>query len=294
MNLQARPLSYTLGAQVIGLDFSRRIDETSVQWLRETFLKYSILLFRGQSITREQHVKLSEWFGEVESNEAAPKQRLDGHPKVLTVEHRPRSDYKPTDYYNGMFWHTDHSHTLKPARATTLHAIEIPEVGGDTMFSNMYAAYDALSNAMKKMLDGLYAVHPVGTYTRRIDRSSPEAFAASMKKHPPIAQPLVREHPESRRKALYLSEKVRLIDGLTAEESQPILDFLCRHSTRPQFVYRHRWQKDDLLVWDNCCLMHLAVNDFDKSQRRYMERTVVNGPASGYAYEGAVPSWTNL
>ena len=294
MNLQARPLSYTLGAEIVGLDFRRRIDEASINWLRDTFLNYSILLFRGLSITREQHVELSGWFGEVESNEAAPVQRLQGFPQILTVEHRPRPDYKRTDYYNGMFWHTDHSHTLNPARATTLHAVEIPDVGGDTMFSNMYAAYESLSDGMKKMLDGLYAVHPVGTYTRRIDRSSPEAMAASMKRHPPIAQPLVREHPESKRKALYLSEKVKQVVGLTPEESQPILDFLCKHATRPQFVYRHRWQKDDLLVWDNCCLMHLAVNDFDKSQARYMERTVINGPPSGYAYDGPVPAWTTL
>src|SRR3954465_15784195 len=116
MNLQARPLSYTLGAQVTGLDFSRRVDETSIQWLRDTFVKYSILLFRGHNISRELHIDLSGWFGDLESNDAAPAQRIEGYPQILFVAHRPRADYKATDVYNGMLWHTDHSHTLRPAR----------------------------------------------------------------------------------------------------------------------------------------------------------------------------------
>ena len=154
-----------------------------------------------------------------------------------------------------------------------MRAVEVPDVGGDTMFANMYLAYDTLSERMKKLIAGLHGVHLPGT-------------AQSRRTIPPIAQPLVRVHPETGRKALYVGEKVSLLVGMTAEESRPLLQFLCRHAARPQFVYRHQWCKDDLLMWDNRCTNHIALGDFDRTQLRHMERATVNGTPSGYVYEG--------
>src|SRR5262249_27397115 len=139
---------------------------------------------------------------------------------------------------------------------------------------------------MKDLIADLYAIHPGGS--RRVEAASPERLAEARRLSPPIAQPVVRVHPESGRKALYLTEKIKQFVGFTPDESKPLLDFLCRHATRPQFVYRHRWLKDDLVMWDNRCTMHIAVNDYDHSQTRHMERTTVLGTPSGYVYEGPV------
>jgi taurine dioxygenase len=164
-----------------------------------------------------------------------------------------------------------------------LRCVELPGVGGDTMFANMYLAYDSLSDGMKKTLAGLDGIH---ARQRKFDNLTPER-AEFLKRQRPVAQPAVRVHPETGRKALYLGEKVKQFVGWTPEESQPLLDFLNRHATRPQFVYRHQWQKDDLLMWDNRCTMHLAVGDFDLTQIRHMERTTIRGTPSGYLYENA-------
>ena len=283
MSLRIHPLSYNLGAEITGVDFSRPQSEQNLALIHGAFLDHSVLLFRGQPVTREQHIAVSGWFGELESNDAAPVMRIENYPQILMVSHKPNPNWKPSDDYVGKVWHTDHSHTLHPAKATTLRGVEVPDIGGDTMFANMCLAYETLSDGMKKLLEGQHAIHPVGVHTRRIDKSSPQRMAESIRRNPPIAQPLVRVHPDTGRKALYLSVKLKQIVGMTPEESAPLLDDLCRHSEKPQFVYRHHWRKDDLLVWDNRCLMHMAVNDFDKTQTRYLERTVIKGTPSGYA-----------
>lgn len=169
--------------------------------------------------------------------------------------------------------------------ASLLHAVEIPDIGGDTMFSNLYLAYESLSDGMKKIIDALDAVHMMEV-TAQIDTSSTERQAESRRRNT-TAQPLVRAHPETGRKALFVGAyKVRRIVGFTADEGRPLLQFLCDHAAQPRFVYRHRWQQGDLLVWDNRCTNHMAVGDFDRSQIRHMERTTVMGSPSGYQYEG--------
>jgi taurine dioxygenase len=164
-----------------------------------------------------------------------------------------------------------------------LRCVELPDVGGDTMFANMYMAYDSLSDGMKKMLAGLDGIH---ARQRKFTDISPER-AEFLKRQKPVAQPAVRVHPETGRKALYVGDKVKQFVGLTPEESRPLLDFLSSHSARPQFVYRHQWRQDDLVLWDNRCTMHLAVGDFDETKIRHMERTTVKGTPSGYLYEAA-------
>ena len=152
------------------------------------------------------------------------------------------------------------------------------------MFANMYRAYDTLSDGMKKLLDGLHAVHMDGYAI--VDYSSPEREAESRRLNPAAAHPVVRVHPETGRKTLYINDEVRLFVGMTGEESKPLIQYLVNHAVRPQHVYRHRWQKDDLLIWDNRCLLHIALADYDRTKVRHMERTTVNGAVSGYAYDG--------
>jgi len=282
MITQIRRLSFALGAEIIGIDIRKPLDDKSFSEVHAAFLEYGVLLFRGQPLTREQHIALTRRFGEVEKNDTKYKPDSEHlgpahadperkYPDI--VVNNPHPNIKRSDY-EGNFWHTDGMTGCSPPMASLLRGIEVPEVGGDTMFANMYLAYQTLSDTMKKLIEGLYGIRPG---TTRLKYKQPT---------PSIAHPLVRVHPETSRKSLYLSEKVSRIDGMTVEESEPLIQFLCNHAVRPQFVYRHRWRKDDLLIWDNRCLLHNAVGDYDSAQTRHMERTRVLGTPSGAYISG--------
>jgi len=250
------------------------LDEKTFAQVHAAFLEYSILLFRGQHLTREQHIAFSRRFGELDRNDvirndAQMRNRDLGFPEISV--NNPGPNPKPSDYSGG-YWHSDRSNTPIPASASLLRGVEIPPVGGDTLFANMYLAYETLSDGMKKLIEGLHGVHsPV--------KAQPN--------HPPnLAHPIVKVHPETGRKSLYIGDKVRQFVGMTAKESAPLIDFLCKHAETPQFVYRHQWQKDDLVIWDNRCTSHFALGDYDKTQTRHMERTTVMGAPSGYVFEG--------
>ncbi|HEX6318879.1 MAG TPA: TauD/TfdA family dioxygenase [Burkholderiales bacterium] len=280
MAIEFHSLSYALGAEVQGLDIRRPVSGADWEAVHQGFLKYGVLLFRGQRLTREQHIAFSRLFGELDRHESLPLDRDPQHPELLMVTNDAKPDGTPSNSrYTGQMWHSDMSFTLAPALGSLLRAVDVPPVGGDTMFANMSLAYEALSPAMQRMLEGLHGIHHS---ERKNSGMSAQWEAENRKRNPPVAQPLVRVHPETGRKALYIGEKVKCLEGLTPEESQPILDYLVRHATRPQFVYRHRWQTDDLLIWDNRCTCHLALGDYDPTRRRHLERTTVLGTASGY------------
>ncbi|MBI4196114.1 MAG: TauD/TfdA family dioxygenase [Betaproteobacteria bacterium] len=283
MSLKLRRLSYALGAEVCGIDVSRPMTEAAFGEIYRAFLAHGILLFRDQAITREQHIEFSRRFGELDRHDALPRDRHPDHPELLMVTNEPKPDGSPSDSrYTGRQWHSDMSFTMEPALGSLLRCIAVPEVGGDTLFANMYMAYDALSEGMKKLIAGLHGIHLSGT--RKIANTETGIPRAEEQKriNPPVAQPVVRVHPETGRKALYIGEKVRRFDGMTEEESKPLIDYLVRHATRPEFVYRQHWRKNDVLVWDNRCTMHQALGDFDETRLRHMERTTVLGTPSGY------------
>ena len=179
------------------------------------------------------------------------------------------------------------SFTLVPSLGSLLRCVNAPPVGGDTLFANMYMAYDALSDGMKKLLEGLHGIHLSGTRKIANDNTGVTRAVEQKRLNPPVAQPVVRVHPETGRKALYIGEKVGRFDNMTAEESRPLIDYLCRHATRPEFVYRHNWRENDIVVWDNRCTMHCALGDFDETQLRHLERTTVLGTPSGYVAQAA-------
>jgi taurine dioxygenase len=281
MTIHIRRLSHALGAEITGVDLRESLSDATFKQINETFLEYGILLFRGQALTRDQHIGFSRRFGELDNNDAQPRDRDPEYHEIALVTNRPKPNGKPSDSrYTGRVWHSDRSYTTVPAAASLLLGLEIPDVGGETMFTNMYVAYDTLSDTMKSLISGLSGVH--GGDTRPILDLTPERAAEMKRLNPPVAQPLVRVHPETGRKALYVGDKVKKIVGMTSEESKPILEYLCRHATRYEFLYRHQWRCNDLLVWDNRCTMHIALGDFDETQRRHMERTTVMGTPSGY------------
>ena len=283
MVMRLRKLSYALGAEVCGIDIAKPMSESTFGEIYQAFLAHGILLFRDQDITREQHIEFSRRFGALDRHDALPRDRHPEYPELLMVTNEPKPDGSPSDTkYTGRQWHSDMSFTTAPSLGSLLKCYAVPEVGGDTLFASMYAAYDALSAGMKKMIADLHGIHLSGT--RKLANSTTGILRAEEQKriNPPVAQPVVRTHPETGRKALYIGEKVKRFDGMTEEESAPLVDYLVRHATRPEFVYRHQWRKHDILAWDNRCVMHQALGDFDETQLRHMERTTVLGTPSGY------------
>ena len=283
MPLKLRKLSYALGAEVCDIDVAGAMSERQFGEIYRAFLGNGILLFRNQDITREQHIEFSRRFGELDRHEALPRDRHPQYPELLMVTNEPKPDGSPSDTkYTGRQWHSDMSFTTAPSLGSLLKSYAVPDVGGDTLFANMTLAYEALSDGMKKLIANLHGIHQSGTRKLANDATGRERAEEQRRLNPPVAQPVVRVHPETGRKALYIGEKVSRFDGLTAEESKPLIQYLVRHATKPEFVYRHQWQKNDILVWDNRCTMHQALGDFDETQLRHLERTTVLGTPSGY------------
>lgn len=273
--LRINRLAYGLGAEVLGLDIAQAVDDQTIAHIRQAWLEHLVLVFPGQDITLEQHIAFSKRFGPLEVH---PEKHYRHHqyPEIFEVTNRMVDGKKSMTAEVGLKWHSDGAFTLRPPTGSLLHCAQLPSVGGDTWFANMYKAYDALSPTLKGVVDGLRVVNDLASYTnvKQLDEH--------LKDNPAIIQPMVRVHPETGRKALYLNESVtRQIYGMTVEESQGLLQYLFKHSVRPQFTYRHRWRKHDLVMWDNRCAMHLAAADFDKSEIRQMFRTTLEGEPLG-------------
>jgi taurine dioxygenase len=283
MAIKMRRLSNALGAEIRDVDISKPMSESTFGSIHRIFLDHGILLLRNQNVTREQHIEFSRRFGELDKHDALPRDRHPDYPELLLVTNRPNPDGTPSESrYTGRLWHTDLSYTTHPALGSLLRCFNLPEVGGDTLFANMAMAYDALSAGMKKLIADLHGIHLSGTRQINNQEAGTARQAEVMRLNPPIAQPVVRAHPETGRKALYLGEKVKRFDGMTEDESRPLIDYLNKHATRPEFVYRHQWRENDIIVWDNRCTMHQALADFDETQLRHLERTTVMGTPSGY------------
>jgi taurine dioxygenase len=283
MTIKLRKLSHALGAEVCDFNIAAPMSESQFGDVHDAFLKFGCLLFRDQDITREQHIEFSRRFGPLDNHDAFPSDQHPDYPELMVVTNEPQPDGTPSvSRYSGRRWHTDMSHTLVPSLGSLLRCIYIPDCGGDTMFCNTTLAYETLSPAMQQVAGKLHAIHVSGT--RKMDHTAADtAHAAEQKRlSPPVAQPVVRVHPDTGRKALYLGEKVSRFDGMTEAESRPLIEFLNRHATRPEFVYRHQWRQHDIVLWDNRCTLHMALGDFDPAQRRRMERTTVMGSPSGY------------
>jgi len=269
----------SLGAEVRGVDLSRPLSHSVADELRRALVDHLVLLFRDQHLTPEQQITFSQLFGPLCR---VPYVRpMDGYPDVIRV--LKEADERRISTF-GNAWHSDFSFLDEPPMASILYALEVPMHGGDTLWINMYEAYEALSDGMKRMLRGLRAMHsgrpygvtgapPSDLRTSRsigIERNNPEADRE-------VAHPVVRLHPESGRKALFVNSiYTGRFEDMSEAESRPLLDYLYQHALRPEFACRFRWQPGSLAVWDNRCTLHYAVNDYDGS-RRLLHRTQVKG-----------------
>ena len=275
MTLQINKLAFGLGAEVLGLDISKPVSDETIREIRNAWLEHLILVFPGQDITLEQHIAFSKRFGPLEVH-PEKHYRHSQYPEIFEVTNRMIDGKKSLTGEVGLKWHSDGAFTLCPPTGSLLHCAQVPSVGGDTWFANMYKAYDKLSPTMKQVVDGLRVVNDLASYT------NVKQMDEHLKDNPAVVQPMVRVHPETGRKALYLNESVtRQIYGMTQEEGAGLLQFLFRHSVRHDFTFRHRWRKHDLVIWDNRCAMHLAAGDYDKSEIRQMFRTTLAGQPIG-------------
>lgn len=275
-----KQLGFALGAEVSGLDLREPLDELTRRELLAAWHRHLVLVFPGQDLTAAQQIALSRNFGELEKFDALPAYRDPENAEIMLVTNR-RREGKPSETRNtGRNWHTDLSYTARPAKASLLVCKEKPPAGGDTMWANQYLAYETLSAPMRAFVETLEAIHDV-SLVKGIEKRDPEKVAEMRRLNPPIAHPVVRVHPDTGRKALYLGLRTRGFVGYTEEESAPILGFLNAHATSEEFVYRHRWSVNDLVLWDNRCLLHVALADFDQTKTRHMTRTSILGESSG-------------
>ncbi len=268
-------LSPHTGAEVSGVDLTQPIDVEQRERLRRAFVEHSVLVFRDQHLSPHQLLNAVLLFGEV-----FPQHNTRfALPECPDIHYISNQDFY-TDgrrYIPGEGYHTDHSNAAEPPKATVLHAVQLPDHGGDTQFVNMYRAYDDLSAAMRQRIDGLRAVHVY--QSRHSERKLMALSDAARQKVPDaVAHPLVRTHPESGRKAIYLNPiRTEGIVGMEEAEALSLLDELLTHATQPQYQYRHQWHRGDMVMWDNRCLLHKANGDYDMDQVRYLYRVMLKG-----------------
>lgn len=268
------PITGAVGAEIGGLDLAEPLDEQTVLALRAAFNENHVLFFRDQTLSAEQQMAFGRSFGDLGSHpyvEANPD-----HPEVLDIV------TEPDDRVNfGGGWHSDVTFLERPDLGSILYAIDVPSVGGDTLFADQHAAYDALSDTMKGLIGGLTAVHTAGMqyagegYSRQSSamKTRGEAQAAASE----VEHPVVRTHPESGRKSLFVNRAfTERIKGLHRGESKALLEFLFTHAVKEQFTCRFRWQAGSVAMWDNRSVQHYALHDY-KGERRRMRRITIQG-----------------
>lgn len=292
--MELRRLSNSLGAEVIGVDLAQPLAPADLDEIRAAWRDHLVLLFRNQQLTPQAHIDFSRQFGDLDRHEALPRYRHPDHPEIFMITNH-EIDGKPSATRNtGRQWHNDLSYTTRPAMGSLLYCRECPPVGGDTMFANMYLAYETLSKPLRDFLAPLSAVHDV-MGSRDLRKRDPEQIAELRRLNPPVSHPVVRRHPVSGRQALNVHEMMCThFVGMGREESQPILHFLEQHATAHENVYRHQWRVNDLVMWDNRCTLHIALADYEHSSPRHMLRTTLLGEETGKPVspqEAAKISW---
>lgn len=274
-----RPLPGGFGADCTGFDLRQPLQSSERQRVTDAFLDRHLLVFRDQTLSPDEMREFASIFGVVEGNIF---RQPDG--SVLGDVHQisnldasgapGENSYLKSNYH----WHTDKSYLAVPALLTMLQALELPSEGGDTQFADMTAAYDALPEATKREIAGLRAVHSF-EYMRTSTGDRP-LTPAERAATPPVVHPLVRTHPDTGRKSLYIGMYCATIVGMAEAAGRALIDRLQAHATHPQFLYVHRWRPRDLIFWDNRCLLHRAIANYEvKKHRRVLQRAVVRGTA---------------
>jgi len=275
--IDVRPTSASTGAVIRGVDLSQPLSDQTYREIRHALNERGVIFFRDQNITPAQHYAFAQRFGEYDIDPTGGLGSPEGFPMICEVRKEPEETRNI-----GGNWHTDHAFDKCPPLGSILLARELPDYGGDTMFASMYAAYDALSDGLKKTLDGLRAVH---AKTRAYDGLPPERQVSAGEKaqiqkqfaRREAVHPVTPVHPESGRKLLFVNPTYTTrFEGWTEKESEPLLKFLFQHAARPEFTYRFQWELGSIAFWDNRSVWHYALNDYH-GERRLMHRIALKG-----------------
>lgn len=261
-----RPMSPLIGAEIHGIDLRSEISDGTIAEVRNALLRHKVIFFRDQNISRKQHIDFAARFGALEIHPATPKDQVN--PEVLRIAHGPDSRGSEN------LWHSDVTWRSEPSLGSLLRSIEVPPFGGDTLFSNMEAAYDGLSPKLREWVSTLTAVHDIArVFARKLNKAPEELHA----KFPPQEHPVVRTHPETGRRTLYVNSAFTShIVGLSSKESTWLLDHLYAQAAVPEYQCRFVWQPNSIAFWDNRACQHYAASDYFPAVR-IMERVTVAG-----------------
>jgi taurine dioxygenase len=273
------PFDAALGAEIVGIDLARPLNDADFARVHRAHLDHGVLVFRDQQLTPEQHIAFSRRFGELQIH-VLRQFLLAGHPEIFIISNVIENGQPVGLGDAGKFWHSDLSYKDIPSLGSMLYAQELPAEGGDTLFASQQAAYDTLPAEVKRLLEGKRAAHSyVARYNDEVFAGvqRPTLTAEQLAQVKPAIHPVVRTHPETGRKGLFVNENftTHILD-LPADESRDLLKELYAHSARPEFIYRHQWQANDLVFWDNRALIHLATG-CPSHLRRRMHRTTIQG-----------------
>lgn len=270
--IEVEQLGAYLGAQVSGVDLTRPLDDAEFRIVHDALVEHEIVVFPDQDITVDQQLAFGRRFGELSVHPFSPN--LDDKPELIVLDYDENNPAFATDV-----WHSDETFREEPPMGTILHSIEVPKVGGDTMWASMSTAYDALSDRIKQQIDGLEAIHDIGPF-KRLFPDTPDGRASLRKMEeicPRQTHPVVRVHPVSGRKVLFVNPQFTVaIKDMSDRESRWLLDLLFRQAETPEFQFRLRWKPHMVVMWDNRSTQHYAVHDY-YPQKRKMERVTIRG-----------------
>ena len=284
MEISIKPLSAALGAEITGVDLSQPVDDRTGDQILEAFYQHQLLLFSEQTLTPEQHIAFSRSFGELEIH-VCGQYLLPEYPEILLLTNeRDQEGQRLSIADGGSGWHSDLSYMKRPSLGSLLHAVRVPKTGGDTEWASLYSAYGTLPEATRKRIEGLKAIHQFDQRSnprlpppdlRNRDEHSEELRALT----PDIEHPIVRTHPVTGRKSLFVSLRFTIgIADMEEAEEKELLDELLAHQEQPEFTYRHKWEQGDLMMWDNRCTNHRACSGVvELPQVRRLHRTTVMG-----------------
>jgi taurine dioxygenase len=264
--LTIRPLTPAIGAEILDVDLASSNIGERIPEIRAALLKHRVIFFRDQHLTAEQHIAFARHFGDLEIHPATPRDQPNR--EILRIAHGPDSKGRENS------WHSDVTWREKPSLGSILRAIEVPEVGGDTLFANMHLAYERLSPQMQRLCSGLTAVHDIArVFAKRLGKTAEELH----KQYPPMRHPVIRTHPETGHPVIYVNVGFTShIEGMTERESRWLLDHLFATAADPEIQCRFRWQPGSIAFWDNRVCQHFAASDYFPA-RRVMERVTIAG-----------------
>ena len=272
---EIRPITTVLGAEVGNVDLSKPLRNAAYDAILDAFNRHSVLVFHDQELTPEEHIAFSRRFGKLMVHVFA-EDLLEGHPEIYRLSNVVIDGVRQGRPDAGQYWHSDLTYEEKPSLGSVMYALEVPPVGGDTLFASTAHAFEQLSPVMQKMLEGLTAVHDFGHAFGRSNTTSIGVAQDTLNQRPPVTHPVVRVHSGTGRKCLFVNPGFTVrIEGMTAAESDMLLGFVYHHMTRPEWVLRHRWRKGDVVMWDNRALMHSGTGGYDAGTPRHMHRTTI-------------------